>query len=351
MFARVIPGLMNAAERGWLPDTILRIGIRRLLAERLREQSAGSCEDWQERLQRFVDDASSGPIAHVPDKANQQHYEVPAAFFGNVLGPRLKYSCCYWPDGVSTLEDAEIAALETTCRRAEIHDGMDVLDLGCGWGSASLFIAERFPGCRITAVSNSASQRDFIERSASQRGMKNLEVITADMNDFRAGTQFDRVISIEMFEHMRNHAELLRRVSSWLKPAGKLFVHVFCHRTFTYPFLVEGKSDWMAEHFFTGGIMPGDDLLVRYQDDLKLARQWRWNGTHYQKTSEAWLKNLDEHATSVREQFEATYGRGEANRWIQRWRLFFLACAELFGFNQGREWWVSHYLFENPEPT
>eukprot|EP00913_Durusdinium_trenchii_P008880 g8346.t1 len=273
---------------------------------------------------------------------------VPAGFYTSALGRRLKYSCCYWPEGVDTLDAAEDAALETTCQRAGIADGMHILDLGCGWGSASLWIAEHFPNCQITAVSNSASQRAFIERQAAERGFENVNVSTADMNDFQTDQQFDRVISIEMFEHMRNHSELLRRISNWLKPEGKLFVHIFCHRLFTYPFLAVDDSDWMAKHFFTGGIMPGDDLLVRYQEDLKLARQWRWSGTHYQKTSESWLRNLDANADRVRQLFNETYGEGDAERWIHRWRLFFLACAELFGFNDGHEWWVSHYLFEKP---
>ena len=346
MFARIIPGLMNAAERGRLPDALLRIGIRRLVGQRLREESAGDCEEWQERRQRFLDEAADGPIAPVPEKANEQHYEVPAEFFQQALGKRLKYSCCHWPDGVDSLDAAEESALEVTIRRAEIQDGMRVLDLGCGWGSVSLWIAEHFPNCRITGVSNSASQRAFILNRAEERGLTNLDIVTADMNDFHIDDRFDRVVSVEMFEHMRNHAELMRRVSSWLKPDGKLFVHVFCHRQFTYPFLAEGKADWMAEHFFTGGIMPGDDLLAHYQDDLKLSRQWRWNGRHYQKTAEAWLQNLDAAAGDIREKFSSTYGEKDADLWVNRWRLFFLACAELFGYRDGNEWWVSHYLFE-----
>jgi len=346
MFARLIPGLMNAAEHGWLPDSLLRIGIRRLVAQRLREESQGTCEDWQSRLQQFVEAASAGPIAPVPEKANEQHYEVPAEFFKKVLGRRLKYSCCYWPDDVDSLNQAEVAALVATCRRAEIRDGMHVLDLGCGWGSAALWIAEQYPSCQITAVSNSASQRAFIESQATKSGFRNLNVITADMNDFFPEGTFDRVISVEMFEHMRNHRELLHRISNWLNPGGKLFVHVFCHRLFTYPFQAKGSADWMAQHFFTGGIMPGDDLLVRYQNDLKLEKQWRWSGQHYQRTAEGWLRNLDTHSNHLRDLFQETYGRSDGDRWIHRWRLFFLACAELFGYRQGQEWWVSHYRFE-----
>lgn len=346
MFARIIPGLMTAAERGWLPDPLLRLGIRRLLSQRLRDESRGNCEDWQDRLQQFLDEAGRGPIAHVPEKANEQHYEVPAEFFQQVLGRRLKYSCGFWPAGTNTLDEAEEAALHVTCRRADVQDGMEILDLGCGWGSLSLWIAEHFPNCRITSVSNSASQRRFLEQRAAEAGFGNLRVITADMNDFRPETTFDRVLSVEMFEHMQNHRELLRRISTWLKRAGRLFVHIFCHRLFTYPFQVEGEADWMARHFFTGGIMPGDDLLVRYQDELKLERQWRWSGTHYQRTSEAWMKNLDANRDRILSQFETTYGRDDSTVWLHRWRLFFLACAELFGYRNGREWWVSHYLFK-----
>lgn len=342
MFAR----LLSLAEAGWLPTPLLRVGIRRLLAARLREESRGTCEDWQARRRRFIENAASGPIAIVPEKANEQHYEVPAKFFTKVMGCRLKYSCCHWPDGVNTLDDAEKSALQITCERAEVTDGMRILDLGCGWGSVSLWIAEQYPQCQVTGVSNSSSQREFIEKRAAETGLENLTVVTADMNEFDPQSTYDRIISVEMFEHMRNHRELLRRISTWLNPAGKLFVHVFCHRQFTYPFQAEGDSDWMAQHFFTGGIMPGDDLLPLYQDHLRLQQQWRWNGRHYQRTSESWLQNLAKHREEITAAFNETYGKQNATRWLNRWRLFFLACAELFGYRDGNEWWVSHYLFE-----
>jgi cyclopropane-fatty-acyl-phospholipid synthase len=337
---------MNATERGFVPDPLIRLGIRRLLKQRLQAESRGSCEDWQHRARQFVQAARRGPIAPVPDVANEQHYEVPPEFFLSALGHRLKYSSCYWPAGVQTLDQAEEAALETTCRRAEIQDGMTVLDLGCGWGSLSLWIAEKYPRCRVTAVSNSTAQKQFIERQARASGLLNLRVITVDMNVFATDDQFDRVISVEMFEHMRNHKKLLKRIASWLTPDGRLFVHIFCHRQFVYPFETDGSRNWMGRHFFTGGMMPSDDLLVRYQHDLRLVNQWRWNGGHYARTCNAWLANVDRQRREIMPLFEETYGAADAAKWFVRWRLFFIACAELFGYHGGNEWWVSHYLFE-----
>ncbi len=337
---------LHATEKGLLPDTITRFGIRRLLKQRLREVGQGSCEEWQARLGEFLDSADTAPVALIPERANEQHYEVPSAFFRHVLGPRLKYSCCHWPDGVHQLEQAEEAALKVTCERAGLQDGMDILELGCGWGSLTLWMAKRYPASRITAVSNSSTQKDDIDRQVARLELENVRVITADMNDFSPDEQFDRVVSIEMFEHMRNHRELLRRISHWLKPKGKLFVHIFCHREFTYTFEDNGPNDWMSRHFFSGGIMPGDDLLVHYQDDLKLACQWRWNGLHYAKTCNSWLANMDHQRDAILPLFEETYGRDKAELWFVRWRLFFLACAELFDYRGGDEWWVSHYLFE-----
>jgi cyclopropane-fatty-acyl-phospholipid synthase len=346
MLFYVVNTAFDAVERGYVPDAAIRYGIRRLLKQRLRTESRGTCEEQQGRLEAFIENACNSPIAPLPEKANEQHYELPAEFFSHVLGKHLKYSSCYWPEGTRSLDQAEQVALETTVERAEIEDGMRILDLGCGWGSLSLWIAEKFPKCQVTAVSNSAVQRKFIEERIQEHGLRNVRVLTADMNDFQPEERFDRVVSVEMFEHMRNHRELLRRISTWLDPMGKLFVHIFCHRQLTYAFQTGGSHNWMGQHFFTGGIMPSDDLLLRYQDDLSLSRQWRWDGQHYEKTCHAWLANMDANRDSIMPLLNATYGKADAKKWLMRWRLFFMACAELFAYRDGNEWWVSHYLFE-----
>ncbi len=336
-------------EQGLVPDAVIRQGIRRLLARRLEEIGAADCAVGAEAFQRLVREMDAGPIALVPERANEQHYEVPAAFYEQVLGPQRKYSACHWGEEVADLGQAEEQALEITCAHAGLAEGQDILELGCGWGSLSLWMAERYPGARITAVSNSRSQKAYIEARAATAGLANLRVITADMNDFDIQQRFDRVLSVEMFEHMRNWRVLLARVHSWLKPGGRFLMHVFCHRSTPYFFEEQGPTDWMARHFFSGGLMPSDDLPLYFQEDLKLLSRWRWDGRHYERTLNAWLDIMDSRRAAVLPILAETYGVDQASLWWQRWRIFFMACAELFGYDQGQQWWVSHYLFQRPE--
>jgi len=337
--------LIDLAERAVLPDWVIRAGTRRLLAARLKEQGRRESAEPGEPMRRFVEELRGSPIAIAADAANLQHYEVPSEFFRRVLGPRLKYSCCYWPRADATLPEAEDAMLELFCQRAGIGDDMEILELGCGWGSLCLWIAQHYPGCRVQAISNSRTQREFIQSRCRELGLGNVEVLTANVADFRTERPFDRVLSVEMFEHVRNYERLLQRISGWLKPDGKLMVHIFCHARFAYPFETEGQGNWMGRHFFTGGIMPSDDLLLHFQRDLALEDRWRLSGTHYAKTLEAWLVKCDQQRRELLRLFEGALGRKDAARQLQRWRMFFMACAELFNYHGGGEWFVSHYRF------
>ena len=337
--------LIALAERGLLPDAVIRFGIRRMCAQRLREESANDVVEASKRLQCRIDELRTAPVAIYTDAANTQHYELPPRFFELCLGKRLKYSSCLFPTGKESLDEAENAMLALYTERAQLTDGQDVLELGCGWGSLTLWLAERFRNSRITAVSNSRPQREFIESQCRERGLSNVRVITHDANTLQFDrARFDRAVSIEMFEHMRNYDTLLGRIASWLRPGGKLFVHIFCHRELLYPFEAEGEDNWMGRYFFTGGLMPSADTLLWFQNDLRIERQWRLAGTHYQKTANMWLANQDAHREEVLAVLKQAYG-DEAVIWNQRWRMFWMACAELFGYRGGTEWIVGHYRF------
>ncbi|MFU8813720.1 MAG: SAM-dependent methyltransferase [Pseudomonadales bacterium] len=337
--------LIDLAESRYVPDTLVRVGIRRLVARHLREEHGSNPEVRDERYQRLLAELAASSIALHADRANAQHYEVPADFFRLVLGAHLKYSSAYWDGGATDLDAAEHQMLALYAQRALLVDGQRVLDLGCGWGSFTLWAAERFPGSTFTAVSNSAGQRCYIEWQAQQRGLKNVTVLTADVNDLQLDGRFDRVISVEMFEHVRNYALLLNRIASWLDDDGRLFVHIFCHRNLLYPYEAHGDANWMARYFFTGGLMPAADTLLFFQEDLQIQRRWSLSGSNYRRTARAWLDNLDCNADAVTQALQPVYGDAEVARWVQRWRMFFMACEELFGYRDGSEWLVCHYLF------
>ena len=344
----MIKVLINLAEKGFLPDLLIRLGIKRLCGQRLSEANTLGLEALENSHRQWIDLLTESPVAIVPEKANEQHYEVPPEFFELVLGANLKYSSGYWSKEVFSLDESELEMLKITCERAGLIDGQDILELGCGWGSLTCFMAQKFPNSKITAVSNSKDQRNFIQQKNDKLNLQNIKVVTADMNDFSTDEKFDRVISIEMFEHMRNYDELLKRIDGWLKQNGKLFVHIFSHKEVAYPFEDKGDGDWMAREFFSGGQMPSHRLLMSFPDRMKIEKDWRVSGTHYEKTSLAWLRKIDTNKIEVLELFKTTYGEKDASAWFQRWRIFFMSCEVLFGFNEGSEWGVSHYLFEKP---
>jgi cyclopropane-fatty-acyl-phospholipid synthase len=332
-------------EQNKVPDILLRQGIRKLLKQRLDDENKGDTEAQQTQLMALIGQLKASPIAVNTSEANKQHYEVPTQFYQYCLGKNLKYSSGYWRPGITDINVSENDMLELTCERAELTGGQMVLELGCGWGSLSLYMAAKFPDSTFKVVSNSLTQKLYIDEQAEIRGINNLTVLTADMNTFDIDDKFDRVVSVEMFEHMRNYQLLMNKVSSWLKPDGKLFVHIFTHKEYAYLFEVKDETDWMSEYFFTGGIMPSDDLLFYFNDNLAVKKHWHVNGMHYSKTSEVWLKNMDSHKKQIMPLFEETYGKGQALKWWVYWRIFYMACAELWGYNKGNEWMVSHYLF------
>lgn len=342
--------LNDLLAKDLLPDAAIRFGIRQRLAATLRKYESLDPEARQAALMRHIAGLKAGPVAIETDAANEQHYEVPTRFYQLCLGPHLKYSSGYWPEPSTSFEESEATMLRMSCERAELQDGQRILELGCGWGSLSLWMAQHYPNARITSVSNSRTQKAYIDAEAARRGLTNLEIITANMIHFEGVGEgvFDRCVSVEMFEHMKNYQELMRRVSTWLKPGGKLFIHIFTHREFAYHYEVTSENDWMARYFFTGGQMPSDDLLLYFQDDLKIEDHWIVNGTHYSRTSEAWLARMDANKGEIMPLFRETYGEDQAVKWWSYWRIFYMACAELWGWKNGTEWFVSHYRFVKP---
>lgn len=334
-------------ESNLIPDTVIRLGIRKMLAQKLEEERKRCGASAEAQLSQFALELKSQPIAIATQKANEQHYEVPTDFFKLVLGPRLKYSSAYWDKTTKDLAQAEEQMLTLTCERAELSDsGLHILELGCGWGSLSLWMSEKFPTAKILAVSNSATQKAFIDSEIKKRGLTNLTIQTCDINDFTTDEKFDRVVSIEMFEHLKNYDLLFKKISNWLRPDGKLFVHIFSHKKYAYHYVNVDGNDWLTEHFFTGGMMPADQLFSYFQTNLRIEKHWQLNGSHYQKTCAAWLAKMDANRAKIEPIFAATYGANQVRRWWVYWRLFFLACEELFNYNQGNEWMVSHYLFQ-----
>ena len=335
--------LDSLLEKDLLPDWLLRIGIRRLLAQRIRDEAAVY------NRESYVADLKTRPLAEQTAAANEQHYEVPTAFYQYCLGKRLKYSGCLYPTGKESLNEAEEQMLALYVERAQLADGHTILELGCGWGSLCLYNAERFPRAKITAISNSKTQKEFIDTEARKRGLTNLRIITCDINAFDiAPGQFDRVVSVEMFEHLKNYQLLFNNIARWLKPGGLLFAHIFTHHALSYHFVARDETDWMSRYFFTGGQIPAHDLFLQFQDDLTAVSDWKVNGRHYQQTAEHWLQNMDAHKDEILPLFRDTYGPENAVKWWAYWRVFYLSCAELWGYRKGEEWLVSHYLFRKP---
>lgn len=332
----------RALDAGLVPTPVLHAACRARVAKRLRTERRGTPEERSDRFRALVAELRAGEVATHTTEANAQHYEVPTAFYRGVLGPRLKYSSCFWPEGVDDLAAAEEAMLALTAERAGLADGQRILDMGCGWGSVTLWAAERFPGAEVVAVSNSRTQREHIEKEAAERGLGNVHVVTADVRTFAPadhgeGASFDRVVSVEMLEHVRNHAVLFGRVASWLEDDGRFFTHVFSGRDVCFRYDADDRRDWMARHFFSGGLMPRDDLFLHLQDDLAVVDHWFLGGTHYERTAQAWLANLEERW----DELDALLGKVA----VRRWRAFFAGCQALFGHDGGEAFGVSHHLF------
>lgn len=337
--------MLGSLERNLLPDAVVRRLTRLLLASRLRSGYRPSSELQLLDLLQFVQSLKEMPIAIQTDKPKTQHYELPTSFFKLVLGENMKYSCCYFPKESSSLEDAEKAMLELYCERAQLTDGHTVLDVGCGWGSLSLFIAKKYASCRVTGICNSTTQKEYIEERCRDLQLQNLEIIVADISTFEMEASYDRIFSIEMFEHMKNYEKLLKKISKWMKQDSLLFVHYFCHKSFAYHFEDINEDDWITRYFFTGGTMPSANLLLYFQDDVSIVNHWLVNGKHYSKTSEEWLKRMDKNLASIKPIMESTYGKDQSLKWTVYWRTFFISVAELFGYNNGEEWMVANFLF------
>ncbi|WP_343989369.1 cyclopropane-fatty-acyl-phospholipid synthase family protein [Kangiella japonica] len=333
-------------ESGTLPDAVIRAGIRKLCQQRLVDEHVNDIEAQGEQYNRFLGELRNSDIAIKTDKANEQHYEVPADFYKLALGEHLKYSSCLWNEDTQDLTAAEAKMLELYTVRGQFEDGQKILELGCGWGSLTLYLAGKYPNSQVTALSNSHSQREFIMKEAEFRGLSNIDVITVDINDFKTEQRFDRIVSIEMFEHVRNYQKLFQNMEQWLEKQGRCFIHIFCHRYLMYPIEEEGDDNWMGKYFFSGGQMPAADTFLNFQQGLTLDKRWLLSGQHYEKTSNAWLENIDRKKETVLTLFKKVYGEKEGKIWLQRWRIFFMSCAELFGLNNGNEWLVAHYRFK-----
>ena len=342
----MISFLIKLAEKKLIPDFIIRQGIRNLLKKRIQSLVSNNSEKNIQNKIQFIEEMNLSSIAVLPELANEQHYEIPEEFYKYSLGKHKKYSSCYWNEKTKNLDEAELLSLKLTSQHAQLINGLNILELGCGWGSLTLWMAKQYPKSKITAVSNSSSQRLHILEQAKKRKLKNISVITEDMNTFNPKVKYDRVVSVEMIEHMRNHKKLFQKIASWLKQDGLFFMHIFVHKSQPYLFEVQESDDWMSQYFFSGGMMPSEDLPLFFQNDLKIIDQWSWSGVHYEKTANAWLKNIDLNKNKVMPVLEDIYGEKDSKKWFQRWRIFFMSCAELWGYENGKEWKVAHYLFK-----